>query len=99
MKRLSRVLARGGDGSFWFFCPACQKAVRLFGWEFDGNFDAPTFSPSVLSVTENLAGKEPVRHVCHSFIRGGKIQFLDDCTHEMAGKTVDLAEMPDWMFE
>ena len=27
---------------------------------------------------------------CHSFIRDGRIQFLSDCTHELAGKTVDL---------
>jgi hypothetical protein len=31
--------------------------------------------------------------VCHSHVRDGKIQFLGDCTHELAGKTVDL---PDW---
>lgn len=28
--------------------------------------------------------------VCHSFVRDGKIEFLGDCTHEFAGKTVDL---------
>jgi hypothetical protein len=31
--------------------------------------------------------------ICHSFVTDGKIQFLPDCTHELAGKTVDL---PDW---
>lgn len=31
--------------------------------------------------------------VCHSFVTDGRIQFLGDCTHAMAGKTVDL---PDW---
>jgi hypothetical protein len=31
--------------------------------------------------------------VCHSFVRDGKIQFLGDCTHALAGQTVDL---PDW---
>lgn len=31
--------------------------------------------------------------VCHSFIRAGKIQFLGDCTHALAGQTVDL---PEW---
>lgn len=30
---------------------------------------------------------------CHSFIRDGMIEFLSDCTHEMAGQTVPL---PDW---
>lgn len=30
--------------------------------------------------------------VCHSFVREGKIQFLNDCTHELAGETVELGE-------
>ncbi|MDQ4681435.1 DUF6527 family protein [Stenotrophomonas maltophilia group sp. RNC7] len=29
-------------------------------------------------------------HTCHSFVRGGQIEFLSDCTHAMAGKTVPL---------
>lgn len=32
-------------------------------------------------------------YLCHSFVRGGMIEFLSDCTHELAGKTVP---MPDW---
>ena len=28
--------------------------------------------------------------VCHSFVRDGQIQFLDDCTHALAGQTVPL---------
>ncbi len=28
--------------------------------------------------------------VCHSFVKDGKIQFLNDCTHKLAGKTVEL---------
>lgn len=28
--------------------------------------------------------------VCHSFIVDGRIQFLGDCTHALAGQTVDL---------
>lgn len=31
--------------------------------------------------------------VCHSFVREGKIEFLTDCTHELAGQTVDLPEL------
>lgn len=31
--------------------------------------------------------------ICHSFVTAGRIQFLNDCTHELAGQTVDL---PDW---
>lgn len=31
---------------------------------------------------------------CHSFVTDGRIQFLPDCSHELAGQTVDL---PDWI--
>ena len=30
---------------------------------------------------------------CHSFVADGKIQFLSDCSHKLAGQTV---EIPDW---
>ncbi|MCO6690366.1 DUF6527 family protein [Pseudomonas asiatica] len=34
-----------------------------------------------------------VPKVCHSFVTDGRIQYLADCTHELAGQTIDL---PDW---
>lgn len=33
-------------------------------------------------------------YICHSFVTDGRIQFLSDCTHELAGQTVDLPEYP-----
>lgn len=30
--------------------------------------------------------------VCHSFVTDGRIQFLGDCTHALAGQTVDIPE-------
>lgn len=30
--------------------------------------------------------------VCHSYITDGQIQYLSDCTHELAGKTVPLPD-------
>lgn len=74
-------------------------------WDFNGDGDRPTFSPSVLVtgtqwLTDNeharvMRGEhvEPRPLVCHSFVRDGNIQFLDDCTHALAGQTVPL---PDW---
>jgi len=56
-------------------------------WTWNGSTEKPTFKPSVL--TEGGDG----RPRCHSFITDGKIQFLNDCTHELAGKTVDLLEV------
>jgi hypothetical protein len=32
--------------------------------------------------------------VCHSFVTNGRIQFLADCTHSLAGQTFDLPEFP-----
>lgn len=34
--------------------------------------------------------------VCHSFVTDGRIQFLTDCTHALAGQTVDL---PPWPYD
>jgi len=80
----------------WFFCPGCEEAhaVRVMStgggsvWEWNGSEEAPTFSPSLLCTG---VGR------CHSFIKDGKIQFLNDCSHALAGKTVPLPELPDWL--
>ena len=32
-------------------------------------------------------------YVCHSFVTDGRIQFLSDCTHELADQTVDLPDL------
>lgn len=77
-------------------------------WDFNQNPDTPTFSPSYLltshtwsppvtpkNLSEWRAAPWPqvkVPKVCHSFITDGKIQFLDDCTHELAGQTVELPD-------
>ncbi len=31
--------------------------------------------------------------ICHTFITDGKIQYLTDCTHKLAGQTIDLPEI------
>ena len=33
-----------------------------------------------------------VERKCHSFVTDGQIQFLGDCTHELAGQTVPLPD-------
>lgn len=34
-----------------------------------------------------------VEHLCHSFVRNGKIEYLADCTHALAGQTVELPDL------
>jgi hypothetical protein len=36
------------------------------------------------------ASNDRYGHRCHSFITDGKIEFLSDCTHSLAGQTVEL---------
>lgn len=69
-------------------------------WDFNGDFEHPTFSPSVLRHwTRPADGDEPeVRYVCHSFVRNGRIEFLEDCTHPLVGQTVDLPDLADGVF-
>lgn len=60
-------------------------------WGFNGDLVLPTLTPSILCRVEMGAEKRKV--VCHSFVTGGRIQFLNDCTHALAGQTVDLPEI------
>ena len=77
-----------------FQCPGCQCGhevrVKAEGkgepWGWNGSLDAPTFTPSILTWW-NDAGREKR---CHSFVTDGKIQFLHDSTHALAGHTVPL---------
>lgn len=34
---------------------------------------------------------------CHSHITDGAIQFLADCTHKLAGQTVPIPELPEYL--
>lgn len=80
-----------------FHCPGCDSphTVKVAGphaWTWNGDPDRPTLKPSVLS---NGNGGNPARPRCHSFVTDGQIKFLADCSHSMAGQTVDLPEVED----
>lgn len=77
------------------YCPGC-KVEHLFTikhpgpfvpWNWNGSLDNPTFTPSMLC----SGGPNNMR--CHSFVTDGKIQFLNDCDHELKNQTVDLPEI------
>lgn len=44
---------------------------------------------------EERTGREPHFKcgVCHSFVTDGRIQYLGDCTHHLAGQTIDLPDI------
>ncbi len=82
-----------------FYCAGCQElhGVHVVGmpgvnapvWDWNGDADKPTLSPSVLVRQGSL------RH-CHSFIRDGQIEFLSDCSHALAKTTPALLPVAEW---
>lgn len=36
------------------------------------------------------------KNICHSFITDGSIEYLSDCTHELAGETVPLPVLEEY---
>lgn len=98
--------APGVRYGYRFECPGCGVPHVIpvepspKGWGFNENEEAPTFTPSILVYPhryliktpdefppDGLVGESPL---CHSFVRDGKIEFLSDSTHPLAGKTVPL---------
>lgn len=89
---LTRVRDGNGRVMLLFNCPGCKGPHSLVTkagkypsptWTFNGDMVKPTFKPSLM-VNRSCPDQ------CHSFITDGKIQFLGDCKHELAGQTVDM---------
>jgi hypothetical protein len=94
-------------GWFGHWCPGCNAPHEISvdtpngsgaKWTFDGNMERPTFSPSINMRWGNRVPGQQANFKnggqCHYFIRNGMIQFCGDCTHELAGKTISLPEIP-----
>lgn len=100
-----KVLHRIRNSSIVVFdCPGCEEVhqIDVAKWEWNGSLRVPTFSPSYLVLNDPNPNADPKYDPkgkfrngfrCHSFIRDGNIEFLNDCTHKLAGKTVPL---PEW---
>ena len=71
------------------YCPGCEEYHVVYDtWQFNGDYDLPTFSPSLL--VRGYSEKFQRDYTCHSFIRNGQWEFLGDCTHDKAGQTIPL---------
>lgn len=84
-----------------FECPGCECLHSVYVtspgtgatvWSWNGSVDRPTITPSIL-VNGRAECLNPAVPRCHSFVVDGRIQFLSDCTHRLAGQTVDLPEI------
>ena len=109
MSVVSKVLRRHTLG-FAHWCPGCKEMHTLpDSWTFNGNVDKPTFTPSfrhsgMKRVLEygrwtghwyRDADGNPIPHVCHYILTAGQLEFCSDSTHDLAGQTVPLPELPE----
>lgn len=97
-KILSPKLIEFHKGELSHWCPACDMRHIILTndwehsgprWEWNGDVTKPTYSPSV-----KTEWKTKDTLICHFFMKEGKIQFLNDCTHDMASTIVDIPDYP-----
>ena len=92
MTIVRKIQSKEGTDEYHFHCPGCGYShwFRTKGpkpcWTWNGDMDKPTLSPSLL-----VRGK----YRCHSFVKNGMIQFLNDSDHKLAGATVPLKKDHD----
>lgn len=79
MALISRILRNGTDGRLIWWCPGCNEAHTIQTGQGDGH--------------EWMMRHPKWGRCCHSFVVDGRMQFLGDCTHALAGQMVDI---PDW---
>lgn len=93
---MKEVIVLNSEGMPLFWCPGCKRMHGIWlkdrpnlingaWWDWNGDLVKPTFTPSIL-------GFGPPR--CHCFVTDGKIQFLSDCEHALAGQTAPLPADP-----
>lgn len=91
-RKLRTVKLPDGHIQYNFMCPGC-KTWHGFNdkiWSFDGNMEIPTVTPSLLT----RGGQD--EYTCHMFITQGQYHFLEDCTHELAGKIINMSDVGDF---
>jgi hypothetical protein len=84
------------DGVGVFRCPGCGCGHRVpvkqsyggaLAWAWNGSENLPTLEPSLVYNFMDPGSR------CHSLVRDGRIEFLQDSHHALAGQIVSL---PDW---
>ena len=98
-----RRASSDAHGGVWliFWCPGCQMPHGSCierpenepdrpVWTFNGDWDQPTISPSLLVHVDGRSGTKK----CHSFLELGWMRFLADCWHDLKNQTVDVPEWP-----
>ena len=94
----------------YHYCPACKQlhGIRTEGpiplWTWNGDFEKPTFQPSVRNFTTYDDEGEPLpkgqdRTLCHYYVKNGNIEYCGDNPHALNEQTVPLPEIPAGWFD
>jgi len=86
-------------GYYSFFCKGCkhehvyqtEKSGKEMAWQFNEDLNNPTFTPSLLNTCPNHP--DPKQRLCHLYVTNGWIQYLGDCSHDLAGQTIEMEEI------
>lgn len=92
--KVKRIEFPWGEVHLEFKCPGCKctHVVRIVArgggtagcWTYNDDPEAPTIRASV------LVDKDRPERTCHFHVTDGKIEYLPDCHHELAGQTVAM---------
>lgn len=87
------------DGRLIFYCSGCEychgvpvKSDRYSNWNWNGDLEKPTLTPSIFV---NRGRECPELHACHSYLTDGKINYLSDCSHGLAGQIVEVEDLDE----
>lgn len=75
--------------------PISGDASKRPVWQWNGELERVTLDPSILT----RVNRGETQFICHSYLRDGQWQFLDDCTHALVGQTVAMVPLPDWVVD
>lgn len=68
-------------------------------WHFNGDCQSPTFTPSINECCNPPGHKDYRPDVkttrCHFIVTDGKIAYCGDCTHSLAGQTLELEDFSE----
>ena len=98
-KHAHRIQHGEGSGPRWGWNgnvekPTFTPSVLVTGRDFTPKGEADYDAWCEAGFPEPAPTFESMDVVCHTFVTDGRIQFLGDCTHELAGQTVDMQPFP-----
>ena len=88
-------LEGASGGCYVFWCPGCKCGHAVDEkWTITGTLQKPTIRASVLHQKPKGGSATNKTIRCHLFVTDGQIRFLNDCEHELSGKTVPMEPLP-----